>query len=231
MNIRTNPYAIRLRSIARALGINRALSALMLSDRYEERFDDAMMNSLREGDVAWDVGANIGFYTQKFAEKVGITGTVLAFEPSSITREQLVGNVAQIKNVEIVPLALGKSDGAMTLVQSDDREGANSRLSDTAGQRGEEIQIASVDSYLEQHPEKVPNFIKIDTEGFEIDILKGMSGALLNEKIRCLCIEVHFGLLAKRGLSDAPREIEHMLTESGFDARWTDYSHIIATRK
>jgi FkbM family methyltransferase len=45
---------------------------------------------LRPGDVAVDVGANCGYFTAVFAERVGVNGTVVAFEPNPKFKEHLV---------------------------------------------------------------------------------------------------------------------------------------------
>ena len=72
--------------------------------------------------------------------------------------------------------------------------------------------------------------IKIDTEGFEWDVLLGLRQTLQEKRLRMLCIEMHFGLLQERGLSNAPSDIEKLLVYSGFSLAWPDASHIVATR-
>ena len=79
-----NKALIRARSIARKLGVLSAMKAVhaaIFSHGYESRFDNALLSHINTGDRVWDVGANVGFYTAKFAEKVGPTGVVVAFEP------------------------------------------------------------------------------------------------------------------------------------------------------
>jgi len=57
-----------------------------------------------------------------------------------------------------------------------------------------------------------------------------MQNLLTQKKLRCIGIEVHFGLLNDRGESNQPQEIERILKQNNFVVNWTDSSHIIATR-
>lgn len=78
---------------------------------------------------------------------------------------------------------------------------------------------------------KIPTLIKIDTEGFELDVLRGMV-ALIEDTptLRARFIEVHFGLLAECGMPEAPIMIEQLLEKNGFKTTWVDSSHIAAVR-
>ena len=53
---------------------------------YEARFMRALNARVRPGDVVWDIGANVGMYTQQFAHAVGRSGRVIAFEPAPTKR-------------------------------------------------------------------------------------------------------------------------------------------------
>lgn len=75
-----------------------------------------------------------------------------------------------------------------------------------------------------------PNVIKIDVEGFEYEVIEGLSAYLSSPTVKSIGIEVHFGILEERGLSQAPRWIERLLNGKGFVVTWADPSHIIATR-
>lgn len=76
-----------------------------------------------------------------------------------------------------------------------------------------------------------PTAIKIDVEGFELNVLKGMSRTLNSESLKAVFLEVHFQELAEMGLRDAPREIVRVLSNAGFSIRWTDSSHICALKQ
>ena len=61
-------------------------------------------------------------------------------------------------------------------------------------------------------------------------LLRGMPAVLRSPALKAAYIEVHFASLAERGLVGAPGQITAMLKAGGFNIRWTDASHIQATR-
>ena len=64
------------RTVVRVLSLGRP------REGYEQSFRSVMLRSTRPGDCVWDVGANIGFYSELFAMVVGPSGKVISFEPS-----------------------------------------------------------------------------------------------------------------------------------------------------
>ena len=85
---------------------------------YEEHFDAALMKSIAPGDTVWDVGANQGYYTRKFLDKVK-TGTVVAFEPSPKSFEYLMSIFGQTPNVRLENVALAEHEGEAPFFISD----------------------------------------------------------------------------------------------------------------
>jgi predicted methyltransferase len=80
MSWQTKSWAVGIRNLGRALGLNRRIAARLYGRGYETRYDNAFTACLRQGDVVWDVGANVGYYTRLFVGRVGDTGQVVAFE-------------------------------------------------------------------------------------------------------------------------------------------------------
>lgn len=230
---RTHPFAITLRNFGRAVGVNRWLGLLLSGRGYETVFEEAIFAAILSGDCAWDVGANVGLYAVKFAEKVGAQGKVFAFEPSPINRVHLQTAVEKHRNVAIVPLALGDQDAVMKIAQGADPLGATSRLvvgTGTSAGGGVDVRVVRGDTLVKDGTVAPPNVVKIDAEGFELDVVHGLGEVLRSPALRAVFIEVHFALLKERGLAGGPRQIESLLSESGFRCRWTDLSHIVALR-
>jgi FkbM family methyltransferase len=233
MSWRTTPAVLLLRNLGRTLGLNRLLGNLLGGGGYEDQFQLAMLGAIRQGDIVWDVGANVGLYSKRFSEIAGSFGKVIAYEPSPANLKRLNIAVASLVNVTVLPIALGEHEGVVVFKQGNDPLGATSRIVDKAAGGTEatvDIQLSSGDRLVSSGAVAIPNVIKIDTEGFELDVLLGLRHTLKQKALRVLCIEMHFGLLHERGLSNAPSEIEKLLVSSGFSIAWPDASHIIATR-
>ena len=127
---------------------------------------------LRPGMVAVDVGANIGTHTVCFAQSVGPSGRVLAFEPQGVLHQVLCGNAALNKcgNVMAEHKALGAHAGTLVVPWLDyAREGNFGALELGAWTQGETVPLATLDSYALN----ACHLIKIDVEGMERDVLEG----------------------------------------------------------
>jgi FkbM family methyltransferase len=234
VNWRTHPWTIALRRFGRTFGLNRAIAVLVKRGQgYESKFRDAILALAREGDCVWDVGANIGYYSRLFAERVGQRGQVLAFEPDPRVLARLEQSVRILGNVTIVPVALADRDGVMRFRQGLDAVGATGQLIDGDRASAEAwIQVSALrgDSAVARGMAAPPNVVKIDVEGFEAEVLRGLGALLERPSLRAVCVEVHFALLDTRGQRNAPAEIERSLYSAGFRCRWADHSHLVAVR-
>lgn len=232
MSWRTNRAMILFRDLSRALRLNRLLGSLLGGITYEDQFQAAMLDAIRPGDTVWDVGANVGFYSKKFSDIAGSSGKVFAYEPSPANLQRLNEAVASLGNVTVVPVALGECEDVVEFEQGNDPLGATSRIVDKVVKSSEKqvkVHVSSGDHLVSSGVAAMPNVIKIDTEGFELDVLRGLKQTLRQKNLRTLCVEIHFGLLKERGLPNAPSDIEKLLVSSGFSLVWTDASHIVAT--
>jgi FkbM family methyltransferase len=227
MSFHTSKAAILARNISRQLGLNTKIAKWILGSKYEQSYDEAFSSNILPGDVVWDIGANIGYYTAAFADRVGRDGNVVAFEPSELNRSRLHQATDQLPQVKCFPYAIGRTDTTVFFEQGDDDLGATSRV---VKDRGTAVQMRSVKSLLINDGLPFPNTVKIDVEGFELDVLEGFEGILLSPSIRAIGIEVHFRLLQERGDAKAPAKIERKLQDAGFEIKWVDPSHILAKR-
>lgn len=230
MSWRTHRLVVTLRSMGRALGLNRWIAArLPAGGGYEARYDSGFSGGLRPGDHVWDVGANVGYYTRLFAGRVGEQGHVFAFEPSPTNFQRLATASAGLRNVTLRACGLGREDGKLRFQQGVDDLGATSRIVDSAAD-GIAVEIRSGASLLAGGEATLPHAIKIDVEGFELEVLEGMADYLRQPPLRMIGVEVHFGILQQRGMALVPQQIESLLQRSGFTVSWPDSSHILAVR-
>ncbi len=230
MSWRTHRLVVMLRSFGRALGLNRWIAAwLSAGEGYEACYDSSFSGGLRPGDSVWDVGANVGYYTRLFARRVREQGHVFAFEPSPTNFQRLATACTELRNVTLLPCGLGREDGKLRFQQGADALGATSRITESASD-GINVDIRSGASLLASGEVTLPNAIKIDVEGFELEVLEGMADSLRQPPLRMIGVEVHFGILQQRGMALVPQQIESLLQRSGFVVSWPDGSHILAVR-
>lgn len=230
MSFRTNPLILLLRNVGRRLGINTILARIILTEKYEEKYDNAFQRLLSSGQVVWDIGANVGFYTKQFAERVGDIGFVYSFEPSPENYKQLSASCNDLHNVSTINVAVGDKNGEMFFEQGADDLGATSRILDRQTADSFSVRVANPISISEEFGVRPPNAVKVDVEGFELEVLKGLQPYFDSGYIKVIGIEVHFGILESRGMRFASKEIESFLVNQNMDVSWVDPSHIIACR-
>jgi len=147
--------------------------------------------AVRKGSVVLDIGANIGYYTLIFAKLVGEQGKVFAFEPEPFNFKLLKKNV-EINNYQNVILqnsAVSNNNGKTKLYLSQEQSGTHRIFpSHICSNNYVEVEMVRLDDYFKKNvlAEKI-SFIKIDVEGAELGVLKGMKSLLeLNKKLEIL---------------------------------------------
>lgn len=136
---------------------------------------------LRPGMTVIDGGANEGLYSLFAARRVGLSGTVLAIEPSTREYERLLANLAlnSLQRVVALKVALGRTAGsALLAVAEAGHEGQNtvgSRVSNpkVATVDHEEVNLTTIDAIVGQRRLDRVDLIKLDIEGSEVDALEG----------------------------------------------------------
>ena len=133
------------------------------------------------GAVVIDAGANIGVHTLFLARKVGPNGRVLAFEPQRLMFQTLCGNLAlnSITNTYCWNMALGAAPGETTAPMLDPTQPDNFGGVSLEGEiPGEPVSVTTIDAF------ELPrcDFIKIDVEGMEEDVLRGAEHTIRKHK-------------------------------------------------
>jgi FkbM family methyltransferase len=136
-------------------------------------------NQLRPGMAAADIGANVGVYTYLLSRCVGDTGTVYSFEPDPELFTSLESNCRRnnIKNTKLYNVALGSRDDTMRLERSWFNSGDN-RVAAGPSRRAMTqafVPVRPLDDVLEG---RRLDFIKIDVQGSEYEVFKGMRRTL-----------------------------------------------------
>jgi len=140
---------------------------------------NTLASHLRAGDVFFDIGANIGFFTTIAARLVGPQGKVCAFEPVPGNVAALKHNLAlnDFKNVQIFPCAVSNQTGTGELMLADWMGGASLSTAaappDLKGMMT--VDLITIDELVMQKKVVPPALVKIDVEGAEEEVLKGMT--------------------------------------------------------
>lgn len=128
------------------------------------------------GAVVFDVGANVGIVTLPLARAAGAAGHLHAFEPHPALRARLIENCAlnNLRQVTVSAYALGSEPGSFPLYASTDANQGTGSLRRMSAQTEEiDVTVTTLDAYVaEQNIERL-DVIKIDTEGADLDVLRG----------------------------------------------------------
>jgi FkbM family methyltransferase len=157
---------------------------LLINSAYEPEVQDLLLSKLHPGDVFIDVGANIGTFTIPAARRVGSSGRVVAIEASPEIFNNLKKNVAvnDVSNVELICAAAGASnDNSEFYPAPIDHFGMGSRAPQFNA-AAISVPGVTLDSLVERLKLPSVDLIKIDVEGFELDVLKGASGLIESER-------------------------------------------------
>ncbi len=144
------------------------------ADRAERKL---LRRTLSPGDVAVDVGANIGIYTQLLSRWVGPTGLVHSFEPSPENFRRLQSATRKLVNVRLSQSAVGESSRRTTLYVSDKLNVDHRAYSPEGDSRHTvPIEMIALDDYFK--PGERVDLIKMDIQGYELHALRGANRVL-----------------------------------------------------
>jgi FkbM family methyltransferase len=170
----------------------------------KEREADTMLqfaSLVNPGDAVFEVGGHIGYISMYLARLAGDSGSIHVFEPGPNNLPYITHNTRNRPNVFVEPLGVGSSCGTLPFYLEELTGQNNSFVRDFAGLRENEasahvranramvqVEVVTLDDFA-SHRNIWPNFVKVDVEGFEYEVLKGMSGLLQTKQPR-LMVEV-----------------------------------------
>ena len=152
---------------------------------YEPNIQTILKKYIKKGDIIFDVGANIGQFAIFFHHLVSNSGNIISVEPDPINFKYLSINkeINKLKNLRIINCGLGSKKGTLNFYQD----------LNTGGRMGtfvkeyamsydyssiKKINIKTLDELINEFG--LPNFVKVDVEGFEVSLLEGYKN--INEK-------------------------------------------------
>ena len=145
-----------------------------------------VLHSLRDSDIFVDIGANVGSYTLLAASEIG--SKTISIEPVPKTFEILEANISINKiqsKVDAFNVGLGSEKGQLKFTKSLD---TMNHVVVGESKNTIDVSIVTFDNLIKIQQ---PTFIKIDVEGFETEVLKGMANALKDTNLKAIIIELN----------------------------------------
>jgi len=160
-----------------------------------------------------DVGANIGYVSRAASRIIGTGGKVVAFEPNPTVFALLQENCARLKNVTIHNFAVGEQEGVLSLGFRADHTGEASLLASpgTAGETQVKVPVVTLASYFSTFDAAAKIFLKIDVEGFELPVLRGLGSGRLPD-----CVIAEYNPKWQRRGGFSPEEFYAWFSSRGY---------------
>jgi FkbM family methyltransferase len=143
-----------------------------------------VVNYIKNGDIILDMGGNIGQTAMMMAKFAGKTSKVFSFEPFPETYEKFVTNLElnpELKdNVSIENCALGNTVSVLQMYRDCETNSGSNRMVSKESVSKELIQVpvSTIDIFVQENNLTKLDLIKIDVEGFEMNVLKGAENTL-----------------------------------------------------
>ena len=141
--------------------------------------------------VIFDVGANVG-QTVDELRSIFAEASIYSFEPVPSTFKALIANTRRYRGVECIPCALGDTPGTASITDSGTSGQNTLNTSAKPGAPTVEVKVDTIDAFCVAHGIEAIDVLKIDTEGFEMSVLRGARGMLEHGSIGFVLAECEF---------------------------------------
>lgn len=211
----------------------------MIAGTYERAFATALAEAVRPGDVCYDLGGHVGYYSLVMARRAGPRGAVHVFEPyapnAARIREHAARNAdpAERAPIHLHACAVGGETGTHALVAAGDAD-VTSTLAHLDGTTGvmsplwrerftrfprHEVPVRRLDDWRAEADAPPPDVIKLDVEGSELDVLRGARQTLAAARPTIIAELHNAGLAAECGafLGAMGYEVHVFSCETGKD--------------
>jgi len=185
---------------------------------YELPLQEALTDYLKPGDIFYDIGANIGFFTTLAAHLVGNSGQVYGFEPVPENVQRIRHNLQlnNFSNTTVIETAVSVHTGKGRLLLARHSGGAMVASAGTPVdfKGAMNVNFTSIDDLLAQKKIKPPTLVKVDVEGAEIDVFKGMKQTIIKYK-PIIIYEVDDG--NQESFEQKSKALENLINSLGYN--------------
>jgi len=168
---------------------------LIIHELWEKSAVQMVEGIAQRGNVVVDIGSNIGYYALLEARLVGENGKVFAIEPVDENLRTLKKNIVlnDFPNIEVFQLAIGDENKHDNIYVSDFRNQSSmihrEDLTVNKKTKKQAIEVMTLDRFLEDKP--TPDLIRMDVEGYEYEIIMGMTEFFKSSKPLKILMELH----------------------------------------
>jgi FkbM family methyltransferase len=185
---------------------------------YDERREaDLLSRVLAPGEVFWDVGANLGYFTLLAATCLNNTGQVVAFEPGKRAFQRLTENISlnHFGNILTYSVAVSDREGEGVLYRGQgSADGRANLFRPGPGQtESDQVRTVTLDGWRRQAGLAGPDFIKLDVEGAELAALTGAEETL-DTSAPLLLVEMKEAIF--QSLGTERNAIQELLNRQGY---------------
>lgn len=187
---------------------------------YHEIFVDESYKGLEAGDVVFDIGANIGFFSL-FAIKQGAE-KVYSFEPIKSTFDYLNKNTKDVESIQVFNLGVGAEtkEEEFIIYKDSSSVSINNTLGiqnnyDNNNIQREKVKLININDFIEENNIDKIDYIKIDCEGGEIDFFTTIKPDFLRNKVRKISGEIHIEIIGKNNYE----KIKEIISNCNFELK------------
>jgi FkbM family methyltransferase len=194
-------------------GISRELSVYQI---HEPLTTELVKQFLKPGMNVVDIGGNLGYYALLEAQMVGDAGRVIAIEPVASNFAQLSSNVAAngYRNVILENVAIGTINGSAPIYLS--KKSNWHSLQPVPWETSEvTVRVSTLDSLLARHELPSLDLIRMDLEGYEIKVIRGMKSTIKKYRPRLL-IELHPQVVGAQAMITFLKQLKAL----GYELEW-----------
>jgi len=183
--------------------------------------------------VCFDIGANKGQTIEKFRSAF-TNPTIYSFEPSTKTFEALSQNCSY-PNIHLFNIALGEEDSEKVFYNYENDELSSlleleisdeNYFKDTKVSRTETVTVKTLDTFAKENTIQKIDILKVDTQGYDLNVLKGAKNLLQSGMVTCVFLELNF-ITIYRGQGN-PYDVSHYLKQ--FNIHLVDYYEKVRVR-
>jgi FkbM family methyltransferase len=194
-------------------GISRELSVYQM---HEPLTTQLVKQFLKPGMNVVDIGGNLGYYALLEAQMVGDAGRVIAIEPVAANFAQLSKNVEAngYRNILLHNVAIGSSNGTVPMYLSK-KSNWHSLHPVPWETREITVRVSTLDALLAQHELPSVDLVRMDLEGYEVEVIRGMAETIKNYSPRLL-VELHPQVAGPEAIVGYLRHLKAL----GYELEW-----------